>query len=57
MFISRSSIFSVENGKDAVASKLGRLSGLKGGKARATKLTPQQRIEIAKIAANARWKN
>ena len=55
--ISRSSIFTVENGKDAGASKLGRLGGLKGGEARATKLTPQQRSEIANIAANARWEN
>ena len=30
--------------------------GLKGGKARAEKLTPERRSEIASIAANARWK-
>ncbi|MDP2728933.1 MAG: hypothetical protein Q8O55_00395 [Dehalococcoidales bacterium] len=35
---------------------LGRKGGLKGGKARAEKLTPQQRSEIAKKAAQARWK-
>ena len=29
--------------------------GLKGGKARAVKLTPEQRSEIAKKAAGARW--
>ena len=34
---------------------LGRLGGLKGGKARAEKLTPERRIEIAKKAAEARW--
>ena len=34
----------------------GRLGGLKGGTARAKKLTSKQRIEIAKIAANVRWK-
>ena len=34
---------------------LGRLGGLKGGKARAEKLTPDQRSEIAKKAAQARW--
>jgi len=34
----------------------GRNGGLKGGTARAKKLTSKQRIEIAKIAANARWK-
>ncbi len=37
------------------AKALGRLGGLKGGKARANKLTPEQRKEIAKKAANARW--
>jgi hypothetical protein len=34
----------------------GRAGGLKGGKARARHLTPKERIEIAKIAARARWK-
>jgi len=34
---------------------LGRLGGLKGGKARAEKLTPERRTEIAKKAAQARW--
>jgi hypothetical protein len=34
---------------------LGRKGGLKGGKARAEKLTPEQRSEIAKKAAKARW--
>ena len=33
-----------------------RLGGLKGGKARAKKLTPRQRAEIASVAAQARWK-
>lgn len=46
----------VEDGKDPAASELGRLGGLKGGKARAKKLTPDQRAEIARIAAAARWK-
>lgn len=36
-------------------SDLGRRGGLKGGKARAQKLTPEQRSEIAKKAAQARW--
>lgn len=35
---------------------LGHAGGLKGGKARASKLTPEQRQEIAKRAAQARWK-
>ena len=42
-------------GKNPAAVALGRLGGLKGGKARAEKLTPEQRSEIAKKAANARW--
>ena len=46
----------VEDGKDAAASELGRIGGLKGGKARAKKLTYEQRVEIARIAAAARWK-
>lgn len=33
----------------------GRLEGLKGGQARAESLTPDQRKEIAKKAAEARW--
>jgi hypothetical protein len=34
---------------------LGRAGGLKGGRARAIKLTPEQRQEIAKKGAQARW--
>jgi len=34
---------------------LGHLGGMKGGKARAKKLTSEQRSEIAKKAAKARW--
>lgn len=34
----------------------GRIGGLKGGKARAEKLTPNQRAEIAKKAAGVRWR-
>jgi len=37
------------------ARKLGRRGGLKGGKARAEKLTPEERKEIARKAARARW--
>jgi hypothetical protein len=43
-------------GKDPAAVALGRKGGLKGGKARAEKLTAKQRSEIAKKAADARWK-
>ena len=34
---------------------LGRLGGLKGGRVRAERLTPERRVEIAKKAAEARW--
>lgn len=40
----------------AAAAALGRLGGLKGGKARAESLTAKKRSEIAKKAASARWK-
>ncbi len=39
----------------SVRAKSGRLGGLKGGKARAESLTPEQRSEIAKKAAQKRW--
>lgn len=42
--------------KNPAAVALGRLGGLKGGKSRARKLTPEQRSEIARKAAQARWK-
>ena len=42
--------------KNPHAVALGRQGGLKGGKARAAKLTPEQRSEIARKAAAARWK-
>lgn len=45
-----------EKKKNPAAVSLGRLGGLKGGKARAKKLTPAKRREIAKKAAQARWK-
>jgi hypothetical protein len=44
------------DGKNLAAVSLGRRGGLKGGKARAKKLTAKQRTEIARIAASARWK-
>jgi hypothetical protein len=45
----------MEDGKDPVASELGRQRGLKGGPARAAALTPRKRSEIARRAAQARW--
>lgn len=42
-----------DEGKDPAAQALGR----KGGKARAEKLTPEERSEIARKAAKKRWKS
>ena len=44
-----------EQGKNPAAVTLGRLGGIKGGKARAHKLTAKQRKDIAKKAASTRW--
>lgn len=44
-----------DDGKDAAAVALGRKGGLKGGRARAEKLSPAERTEIARAAAQARW--
>jgi hypothetical protein len=41
--------------KNPAAVALGRLGGLKGGKARAEKLSAQKRKEIARKAAKTRW--
>jgi Spy/CpxP family protein refolding chaperone len=42
--------------KKRAASHKGKSGGLKGGKARAQLLTPEQRQDIARLAARARWK-
>ena len=42
--------------KNPAAVALGRLGGLKGGRARALALSKKKRAEIAKFAAAARWK-
>lgn len=44
-----------DEGKDPAAVSLGRKGGLKGGKARAAKLSAKRRAAIAKQAAAARW--
>jgi hypothetical protein len=44
------------DGKNPAAVALGRLGGLKGGKARAEALSKKKRAEIARLAASARWK-
>ena len=44
-----------EKDKDPAAVSLGRRGGRKGGPARARKLSPERRREIARKAAEARW--
>ena len=46
----------VESEKKKKPPSRGRTGGLKGGTARAKKLTPEQRTDIARLAASARWK-
>lgn len=46
----------LDEGKNPAAVALGRLGGLKGGKARAEKLSPRKRKAIASKAAQTRWK-
>ena len=43
--------------KNPAAVALGRLGGLKGGKARAKKLSPARRRKIAQNAAKMRWES
>ena len=42
--------------KNKAAQTLGKLGGLKGGKARAKALSPERRAEIARKAAETRWR-
>ena len=44
-----------EDARNPHAVALGKLGGRKGGRARADKLTPEQRRESARRAAAARW--
>ena len=43
--------------KDPAAVALGRRGGLKGGKARAERMTSEERSEAARRATRARWKD
>jgi hypothetical protein len=43
-------------GKDPAAVELGRRGGLKGGKARAERMTAEERVQSARRAAQARWR-
>ena len=44
-----------DDGKNPAAVALGRLGGLKGGRARANALSQAKRVAIAKQAAETRW--
>ncbi len=44
------------SGMKRLGKRKGRAGGLKGGKVRAKSLTPEERTDIARIAATARWK-
>lgn len=45
----------IDDTRNQAAVELGRLGGIKGGQARAKKLTAKQRAKIAKKAALVRW--
>ena len=46
----------VKEPEETETAKRARSAGKKGGPARAETLTPEQRSEIARVAAAARWK-
>ena len=46
-----------DEGKNPAAVELGRKGGLKGGRARAERMTAEERSESARRAALARWQN
>lgn len=46
----------VEDTKRDATTEANRKGGLKGGKARAASMTKERRAEIAKKAADSRWK-
>lgn len=45
-----------DEGKDPIAVELGRRGGLIGGKARASKMTPEQRAQLGQTLLYARRK-
>ena len=55
--IAAGQLLKTSDGKDPLAVLLGRRGGLKGGPARAAKLTDKQLSDGARKAAQARWKN
>ena len=55
--LTESETFEQTPNKNPAAVYLGRLGGLKGGKARAKKLSAERKSEIASNAAKARWQD
>jgi hypothetical protein len=55
--VDRGDVLRTADGKNPFAVALGRMGGLKGGKARAASLSDAKRSEIAKKAAAARWRS
>ncbi len=53
--VTESDVVTDDSHKDPAAVELGRRGGLKGGNARAARLTPEQRADIARNAAAKRW--
>jgi hypothetical protein len=56
VLIGRIATGEVEDTKRDPGTEANRKGGLKGGKARAKALSPEKRAEIAKKAAQSRWK-
>ena len=54
--VMRIAIQRLRNRAKARAVTRGKAGGPKGGRARAMRLTPKQRAEIARVAARTRWK-
>ena len=57
VLIARIATGEVEDTKRDASTEANRKGGLKGGKARAKALTAKKRTEIARKAAQSRWKN
>jgi hypothetical protein len=53
--VERGDTLRTADGKNPLAVALGRMGGLKGGPARAEKMTAKRRSQVAKQAALARW--
>lgn len=52
----RQSVDETEPAPESPQATAGRQGGAKGGKARASRLSPERRSEIARKAARARWR-